>query len=62
MGININIIDRQRTKELLLVIQAFAEGKTIESKYIKAKLFSDNRNPSFSDDWARFDGAMLNWI
>lgn len=44
-------MDRQRAKELLPVIQAFAEGKTIESKYIKAKLFSENRNPSFSDDF-----------
>lgn len=43
-------MNRQQAKDLLPIIQAFAEGKTIESKYIKAKLFSDNRNPSFSDD------------
>ena len=45
-------MNRQRAKELLPVIQAFAEGKTIESRYIKGtKLFSENRIPSFSDDF-----------
>lgn len=45
-------MDRQRAKELLPIIQAFAEGKTIESRYYKGcKLFSDNRNPSFNDDF-----------
>lgn len=45
-------MNRQRAKELLPIIQAFAEGKTIESRYIKAtKLFSENRNPSFNDDF-----------
>lgn len=45
-------MNRQRAKELLPVIQAFAEGKTIESRYIKGtKLFSENRNPSFSDNF-----------
>lgn len=52
MGININIIDRQRTKELLPIIQAFAEGKTIESRYIRGnEPFSDSTNPSFSGDF-----------
>ena len=45
-------MNRQRAKELLPIIQAFAEGKIIESRFIKgSKLFSDNRNPSFSDDF-----------
>lgn len=43
-------MDRQRAKELWPIMQAFAEGKTIQSRYIKgSKLFSDNTNPSFSD-------------
>ena len=45
-------MDRQRAKELLPVIQAFAEGKTIESRYIKTGMaFTENRIPSFSDDF-----------
>ena len=45
-------MNRQRAKELLPVIQAFAEGKTIESRYIKAgTVFTENRIPSFSDDF-----------
>lgn len=45
-------MDRQRAKELWPIMQAFAEGKTIQSRYIKgSKLFSDNTNPSFSDDF-----------
>lgn len=32
MGININIMNRQQAKELLPIIQAFAEGKTIQVK------------------------------
>lgn len=46
-------MDRQRAKELLPVIQAFAEGKTIESRYIKKAdmVFTENRIPSFRDDF-----------
>nr|UVM92007.1 MAG: hypothetical protein [Bacteriophage sp.]UWG27061.1 MAG: hypothetical protein [Bacteriophage sp.] len=45
-------MNRQRAKELLPVIQAFAEGKTIESRYIKTGMaFTENRIPSFSDDF-----------
>ena len=32
MGININIMNRQQAKELLPIIQAYAEGKTIQVK------------------------------
>lgn len=46
-------MDRQRAKELLPIIQAFAEGKTIESRYIKkaSMVFTENRIPSFRDDF-----------
>lgn len=45
-------MNRQQAKELLPIIKAFAEGKTIQSRYIKgSELFSDNTNPSFSDDF-----------
>ena len=44
-------MNRQRAKELLPVIQAFAEGKTIESRFKGTKLFSENRIPSFSDEF-----------
>lgn len=48
----IGIMDRQRAKELLPIIHAFAEGKTIESRYIRGnEPFSDSTNPSFSADF-----------
>ena len=45
-------MNRQQAKELLPIIQAFAEGKTIESRYIRGnEPFSDSTNPSFSGDF-----------
>lgn len=45
-------MNRQRAKELLPIIQAFAEGKPIQSRYIKGnELFTDNTNPSFSNNF-----------
>lgn len=45
-------MDRNQAKELLPIIQAYAEGKTIQSRYIKGdtSLWYDNENPSFNDD------------
>lgn len=45
-------MDRNQAKQLLPVIQAHAEGKTIQSRYIKGdtSLWYDNENPSFDDD------------
>lgn len=45
-------MDRNQAKELLPIIQAYAEGKTIQSRYIKGdtSLWYDNENPSFDDD------------
>ena len=46
-------MNRQQAKDLLPIIQAFAEGKTIESRFIESddKSFFDNINPSFSDEF-----------
>lgn len=45
-------MERNQAKQLLPVIQAYAEGKTIQSRYIKGdtSLWYDNENPSFDDD------------
>lgn len=45
-------MDRNQAKQLLPIIQAYAEGKTIQSRYIKGdtSLWYDNENPSFNDD------------
>lgn len=45
-------MDRNQAKQLLSIIQAYAEGKTIQSRYIKGEtsLWYDNENPSFDDD------------
>lgn len=45
-------MDRNQAKQLLPIIQAHAEGKTIQSRYIKGdtSLWYDNENPSFDDD------------
>lgn len=41
-------MNRQQAKELLPIIEAFAEGKTIESRYIEGnEPFSDSTNPTF---------------
>ena len=43
---------REEVKEILPVLQAFAEGKTIESRCIKGdkSLWYDDEDPSFDDD------------
>lgn len=46
-------MDRNQAKELLLIIQAYAEGKVIESRCIKGdkSLWYDDEDPSFDDDF-----------
>lgn len=46
-------MNRQQAKELLPIIQAFSEGKTIESRCIKGdtSLWSDDNNPDFDEDF-----------
>ena len=43
---------REEVKEMLPVLQAFADGKTIESRCIKGdkSLWYDDEDPSFDDD------------
>ena len=45
-------MNRKEAKELMPIIQAFAEGKTIESRCIKGdkSLWYDDEDPSFDDD------------
>lgn len=44
---------REKVKEMLPIIQAYAEGKAIESKYIKGdtSLWWDDEDPSFDEDF-----------
>ena len=44
---------RVEVKEMLPVLQAFADGKTIESRYIKGdkSLWYDDEDPSFDNDF-----------
>ena len=46
-------MDRNQAKELLPVIQAYAEGKTIQSRCIKGdtSLWYDDEDPSFDEDF-----------
>ena len=46
-------MDRNQAKALLPIIQAYAEGKTIESRCIKGdtSLWYDDKDPSFDDDF-----------
>ncbi len=46
-------MDRNKAKELLPIIQAHAEGKTIQSRCIKGdtSLWYDDEDPSFDDDF-----------
>lgn len=46
-------MDRNQAKELLPVIQAYVEGKTIQSRCIKGdtSLWYDDEDPSFDDDF-----------
>ena len=46
-------MDRNQAKELLPIIQAYAEGKAIESRCIKGdtSLWYDDKDPSFDDDF-----------
>ena len=45
-------MNRKEAKELMPIIQAFAEGKAIESRCIKGdtSLWYDDEDPSFDDD------------
>lgn len=45
-------MNRKEAKELMSIIQAFAEGKAIESRCIKGdkSLWYDDEDPSFDDD------------
>ena len=45
-------MNRKKAKELMPIIQAFAEGKAIESRCIKGdkSLWYDDEDPSFDDD------------
>lgn len=46
-------MDRNRAKTLLPIIQAYAEGKTIQSRCVKGdtSLWYDEEDPSFDDDF-----------
>lgn len=46
-------MDRKQVKEILPILVAFAEGKAIESRYIKGdkSLWYDDEDPSFDDDF-----------
>lgn len=46
-------MDRNQAKQLLPIIQAYAEGKAIESRCIKGdtSLWYDDEDPSFDDDF-----------
>ena len=46
-------MNRNQAKELMTIIQAFAEGKAIESRCIKGNksLWYDDEDPSFDDDF-----------
>lgn len=46
-------MNRNQAKELLPIIQAYAEGKVIESRCIKGdtSLWYDDKDPSFDDDF-----------
>lgn len=46
-------MDKNKAKELLPIIQAYAEGKTIQSRCIKGdkSLWYDDEDPSFDDDF-----------
>ena len=46
-------MDRKQVKEILPILVAFAEGKTIQSRCIKGdkSLWYDDEDPSFDDDF-----------
>ena len=46
-------MNRNQAKDLMTIIQAFAEGKAIESRCIKGNksLWYDDEDPSFDDDF-----------
>lgn len=46
-------MNRNKAKQLLSVIQAYVEGKTIQSRCIKGdkSLWYDDEDPSFDDDF-----------
>ena len=46
-------MDRNQANQLLPIIKAFSEGKTIQSRYVKGdtSLWYDEEDPSFDDDF-----------
>ena len=46
-------MDRNQAKQLLPIVQAYAEGKAIESRCVKGdkSLWYDDEYPSFDDDF-----------
>lgn len=46
-------MNKEQAKDLLPIIQAYVEGKTIESRCIKGdtSLWYDDNNPSFDEDF-----------
>ena len=46
-------MNRNQAKELMPIIQAYAEGKTIQSRCVKGdtSLWYDDEDPSFDDDF-----------
>ena len=46
-------MDRNQAKEFYPIMKAFAEGKPIQSRYIKGdkSLWYDDKDPSFDDDF-----------
>lgn len=46
-------MDRNQAKQLLPIIQAYVEGKTIQSRCVKGdtSLWYDEEDPSFDDDF-----------
>ena len=55
---------REEVKEMLPVLQAFADGKTIESRYIKGdkSLWYDDEDPSFDNDLEYRIKPEINYI
>lgn len=52
-GHNFKAMTREEAKTMLPIIQAYAEGKVIESRCIKGdtSLWYDDKDPSFDDDF-----------
>ena len=48
------MITREEAKELLPIIQAFAEGKTIQERKLGTTDWIDTETPCFNSTWAEF--------